>query len=77
MKNNLGSRIKELRRERGLTQSFVAKELGYKHSSIVSEIESGKKSISTEKLVKLARIFNVDINIFFDEKVHKTRTKIV
>lgn len=71
MKNNLGSRIKELRNEKGLTQSFLAKELGYKYSSIISEIESGKKNISTDNIYKLSKIFDVDINVFFEENVHE------
>lgn len=77
MKNNLGFRIKELRKEKGLTQSFVAKELGYKYSSIISEIESGKKSISSENLFKLAKVLDVDINVFFEEKVLETRTNSI
>jgi transcriptional regulator with XRE-family HTH domain len=71
---NLGERIKHLRLKKGLTQSFVARELGYKHSSILCEIESGKKGISADKLPKVAKILGVDINsLFFEKKVHKSR----
>ncbi|MCY9140551.1 helix-turn-helix domain-containing protein [Peribacillus frigoritolerans] len=45
MKEDLGIRIKELRIKQGLTQVDFAKRLGYKHPSIISEIESGKKRV--------------------------------
>ncbi|MEC0715401.1 helix-turn-helix transcriptional regulator [Bacillus licheniformis] len=67
MKNVLGLRIKELRKEKGLTQFYLASELGYKHSSIISEIEAGKKKLSAEKLPIIARVLGVEINaLFFD-----------
>lgn len=75
MKRKLGERIKEIRIQKGLTQSFVAKELGYKSPSMLSEIESGKKGIDAEKIPLLANILGVDINdIFFNEKIHDLRT---
>ncbi|MCX8046215.1 MAG: helix-turn-helix domain-containing protein [Anoxybacillus gonensis] len=75
MKRKLGERIKEIRVQKGLTQSFVAKELGYKSPSMLSEIESGKKGIDAEKIPLLANILGVDINeIFFNEKIHNLRT---
>lgn len=75
LKDSLGFRIRQLRIEKGLTQSFVAKQLGYKHSSILSEIESGKKGINAEKLPKVAKILGVDVNsLFFDQNVLETRT---
>ncbi len=75
MNEHLGVRIKNLRTEKGLTQSFVARKLGYKYSSTLSEIESGKKGINAEKIPLVAKILDVDINeLFFEEKVHKMRT---
>lgn len=74
MKRKLGERIKEIRIQKGLTQSFVAKELGYKSPSMLSEIESGKKGIDAEKIPLLANILGVDINeLFFNEKIHNLR----
>lgn len=68
MSENLGFRIKQLRLAKGLTQSYVAKQLGYKHSSIISEIEAGKKGISAEKLSTVAKVLGVDVNSFYFEK---------
>lgn len=74
MKRKLGERIKEIRIQKGLTQSFVAKELGYKSPSMLSEIESSKKGIDAEKIPLLANILGVDINeLFFNEKIHNLR----
>ena len=76
MRENLGIRIKELRLQQGLTQIDFAKRLGYKHPSIISEIESGKKGLSADKLPLIADVLGVDINtLFFANEVHKTRTK--
>lgn len=76
MKKRIGDNIKEIREFRGLTQSYVTKELGYKSSSMLSEIESGKKGLDSEKIPTLARILNVSIDqIFFGLNVHDSRTK--
>ena len=75
MRGNVGFRIKQLRIAKGLTQSYVAKQLGYKHSSILSEIESGKKGISAEKLSDVAKVLGVDVNaLYFEDDIHKLRT---
>ncbi|MCY9003307.1 helix-turn-helix domain-containing protein [Peribacillus frigoritolerans] len=77
MKEDLGIRIKELRIKQGLTQVDFAKRLGYKHPSIISEIESGKKGLSANKLPLVANVLGVDINsLFFVQIVHKMRTDV-
>ncbi|AEH47106.1 helix-turn-helix domain-containing protein [Parageobacillus thermoglucosidasius] len=74
MKRQIGERIKEIRIKKGLTQSYVAKELGYKSPSMLSEIEAGKKGIDADKIPLLAKILDVDINeLFFKEKIHEMR----
>ncbi|GAB6254499.1 helix-turn-helix domain-containing protein [Peribacillus sp. N1] len=77
MKEDLGIRIKELRIKQGLTQVDFAKRIGYKHPSIISEIESGKKGLSANKLPLVANVLGVDINsLFFTQVVHITRTNV-
>lgn len=74
MRENLGIRIKKLRIQQGLTQVDFAKKLGYKHPSIISEIESGKKGLSADKLPLIADVLGVDINtLFFAKIVHESR----
>lgn len=66
MKKQLGENIKQIREFRGLTQAYVTKELGYKSSSMLSEIESGKKGLDAEKIPILAKVLNVSFEqIFF------------
>jgi transcriptional regulator with XRE-family HTH domain len=65
MKKKIGENIKEIREQKGLTQAFVSKELGYKSPSMLSEIESGKKGLDAEKIPLLANILNVPINDLF------------
>ncbi|KNH23891.1 transcriptional regulator [Priestia megaterium] len=75
MKDLLGSRIKQLRLKKGITQEVFARKIGYKHAGIISEIESGKKKISSDKLPLVASVLEVDINsLFFEEKVLVSRT---
>ena len=62
-KNNqkFAERLKELRKEKGLTQSQVAYDLGTKQP-IYHQWESEKRSPSIETLLKLADYFDVSID---------------
>ena len=55
---NFGSKVKELRLEKGLTQQQLANLLGVAVSAI-SSYESGSRYPSYEVLISLARIFHV------------------
>ena len=55
---NFGSKIKELRLEKGLTQQQLANLLGVAVSAI-SSYESGSRYPSYEVLISIARIFHV------------------
>lgn len=55
---NFGSKVKELRLEKGLTQQQLANLLGVAVSAI-SSYESGNRYPSYEVLISLARIFHV------------------
>ena len=65
MKKVLGDNIKEIREQKGITQAYVSTKLGYKSSSMLSEIESGKKGLDAEKIPLLANILGVSINELF------------
>ena len=45
-KEKIGSKIKELRKERNLTQTDLAKSLGYSDKSVISHIEKGDADLS-------------------------------
>jgi len=63
--NSLGTRIKELRQNKGLTLEQVATETGLS-VSFLSLLERNKVSISVDNLEKLARYFEVHIVHFFN-----------
>ncbi|MFC4323670.1 helix-turn-helix domain-containing protein [Litchfieldia salsa] len=70
----IGEQIKAIRNNKGLTQSFVAKQLGYKSPSMLSEIESGKKGLDANKVPLVAKILGVEIEeLFFEENILDTR----
>lgn len=66
MDYKLGDKIKELRLKKGITQEELAKILGYSSRSAINKIESNINMMSYDKLLKLAKLFNVDINEFVD-----------
>lgn len=61
---NIGTRIRELRQNRGLTLEEVAAETGLS-VSFLSMVERDKASISVDNLEKLARYYEVHMVHFF------------
>jgi transcriptional regulator with XRE-family HTH domain len=57
----IGDRLKQLRKEKNLSQQALAKKLGTS-SGYISELESGKKLPGTELLLSLKREYDVDLN---------------
>lgn len=68
-KNNqkFAERLKELREEKGVTQSEIAFDLGIKQPTY-HQWESEKRSPSGETLVKLADYFDVSLDYLLDRK---------
>jgi uncharacterized protein len=60
-KQHLARRLRSLRTERGLTQSEVARALGL-HRPAVSEIEAGRRSVTSEELYELSRLLSVPVS---------------
>jgi transcriptional regulator with XRE-family HTH domain len=61
----LGENVRQLRIERNLTQEQVALEAGLR-LSFVSDIERGKRNVSVETLLKLAKALNVDSAVILE-----------
>lgn len=64
--NYIHNKIKQIRRRRNYTKTFMAKKLGlslqgYRH------IENGTVRISAERLLAISKILEVDVSIFFDQ----------
>ena len=74
----IGSKIKELRKQKNLTQTDLAKSLGYSDKSVISHIEKGDADMTYEKILLLLRTYALDANDLFqikeiDEKITNWR----
>ena len=57
-----GDIIKRLRRERKYSQTQLANLLGYSDKSSISKIENNEFDLPQDKLVMVAKIFNVSVD---------------
>ncbi len=67
----IAKNIRTAREASGLTQKQVAKELGLASHSNVSAMESGERRVSTTELVTLSKLFDKNIEWFFDPNSSK------
>ena len=67
----IGNNIHVLRENAGYTQATLARFLNV-DQSLISKIEKGERSISTEMLEKLASLFGVTIDEMEDDHVSKS-----
>lgn len=58
-------RLKELRESRGITQTFIAKQLGFTSVSSYSMIEKGERRLDIVNAKKLSEIFGVQMEDLF------------
>jgi len=54
--------LKELREEKGLTQTQLANHLGYKSPVTVNQWETGKRTPELDNLIAIAKFFDVTID---------------
>jgi transcriptional regulator with XRE-family HTH domain len=65
-------KLKELRESRGITLTFISKQLGFSSVSSYSMIEKGERRLDVIKAKKLAKIFGVEIEeLFFENDLAK------
>lgn len=67
-------RIKTLRKEKGLTQTDLAKAIGYKDKSVISHIERGEQNLYQDKIKAIADALGVSPGYLingYDEKDEK------
>jgi len=66
-------KLKQARKAKGLSQTFMAKNLGYTYPSGYANIETGRNKLSLENAKKIADILQMDVNeLFFGEELHET-----
>lgn len=58
-----GEKLRQLRRQSGITLQELARELGYSDHTFLSRIERGQKKPSTELVVSIAQRFNIRTDI--------------
>lgn len=63
----VGSRLRKLRKERGLTQADLARQIGIQQSDL-SRMEKGEYRVSLDKLFKILAVFELDLADFFGDK---------
>ncbi|MBW2672110.1 MAG: helix-turn-helix domain-containing protein [Deltaproteobacteria bacterium] len=72
---NFGNRLRQLRKEKGLTQAELAKLLSIGESTI-SFYESGKRQPDYETLIRIADLFNVSVDYLLGRTVLDGTKKI-
>ena len=58
----LGEKVRTLRKRRKMTIKELALALGFPSHSYISEIETGKKTPTTEMIIKIADLFEVSVD---------------
>ncbi len=69
---NMYDRIRDLREDRDLTQTQIAKMLGMSQTGY-SKYETGENDIPTTVLIKLSRYYGVSIDYMLGETDNKER----
>ncbi|MBG8573963.1 DNA-binding protein [Bacillus subtilis] len=65
-------KLRDTRLAQGKTQTYMAKQLGYRYASGYANIEMGRTKPSLEKAQQISELLDGDVNeLFFDEKLHK------
>lgn len=69
----IGAKIKNKRLEMGMTQTELAKKMGYKSKSTINKIENGTNDIPQSKIVKFAEVLNTSIAYLmsWDEEIEE------
>lgn len=67
----IGPKIRQLRKERKLTQTDLAARIGIQQSDL-SRMEKGEYRVSLDTLFKILAEFNVSIGEFFDDVNRET-----
>lgn len=69
----VGPKIRQLRKERKLTQTELASRIGIQQSDL-SRMEKGEYRVSLDILFKILAVFNVSISDFFDDVAKESMT---
>lgn len=65
------TKLRALRKQKGISQSFLALKLGYSHPSGYSNIENGRNRLSLEHAVVIAESLGVSVNEIVEDDESK------
>jgi len=65
---NFGSKLRRLRKSKGITLKELAHDLGYSTHSYLSEVESGRKIPTAGLILKVSRYFDVPTDILMKDE---------
>lgn len=69
----VGRKIRQLRKERKLTQTQLSQRIGIQQSDL-SRMEKGEYRVSLDTLFKILAEFEMSVGEFFDELAHESIT---
>ena len=67
-KKEVGATIKQIRKERGISQDTLSHKMGFKDHTALTKIETGVNDVNSEALMELAKLLEVNVGIFFTGK---------
>ena len=67
-KKEVGATIKQIRKERGISQDTLSRKMGFKDHTALTKIETGVNDINSEALMELAKLLEVNVGVFFTGK---------
>jgi transcriptional regulator with XRE-family HTH domain len=76
MKKGIHIKVRELRKQKGITQTHMSKKLGYKSVSSYNAFESGrmKRGLGVEQARIIARELGLTLDeLFFENDLRETR----
>ncbi|MFF2174935.1 helix-turn-helix transcriptional regulator [Lysinibacillus sp. NPDC058147] len=68
--------LRDARKSKGLSMTYMARKLGYKSVSGYANIEYGTTKASLENAVKIANLLDMSLDeLFFEDKLHISSKK--
>ena len=67
-KKEVGATIKQIRKERDISQETLSRKMGFKDHTALTKIETGVNDVNSETLMELAKLLEVNVGIFFTGK---------
>lgn len=56
------SKLRDIRKQKGVSQTFISNALGYSHPSGYSNIENGRVRLTLKQALIIAKILNVSVD---------------